>query len=199
MALTETILCRKLGISERFLRMPGASMAISKRHFINNKTKLITCLNCKEYYYPLYLPGPWKDIAGMANNHANKQGFCTDQCYTEKHGLSVMELLHPAIKNNVEFDENGLSEDEINFIRSPAFYHSTEWKLARYRALSLHGAKCQCCGATRWDGVKIHVDHIKPRSRYPQLALDVTNLQVLCDQCNIGKGKLYEDDWRKET
>jgi len=68
---------------------------------------------------------------------------------------------------------HGASED---------FYHSPAWIQVRYRALTLYGAKCQCCGATRADGVIIHVDHIKPRSLYPHLALDLDNLQVLCSQ-----------------
>ena len=34
----------------------------------------------------------------------------------------------------------------------------------------------------------IHVDHIKPRSKYPKLALDQSNLQPLCETCNLKKG-----------
>jgi len=37
-------------------------------------------------------------------------------------------------------------------------------------------------------GTRYHVDHIKPKSKYPDLAYDKTNLQVLCEECNIGKG-----------
>ena len=44
----------------------------------------------------------------------------------------------------------------------------------------------------------MHVDHIKPRLRYPELALDMNNLQVLCAICNHGKGGFDETDWRDE-
>jgi 5-methylcytosine-specific restriction endonuclease McrA len=79
---------------------------------------------------------------------------------------------------------------------SKNFLESREWQELRYRALKLHGARCQCCGATRKDGKEIHVDHIKPRSRFPLLALDIANLQVLCGDCNRGKGAWDETDWR---
>ncbi|WP_106598587.1 HNH endonuclease [Dyadobacter jiangsuensis] len=52
-----------------------------------------------------------------------------------------------------------------------------------------------CCGLTP-PRAKMHVDHIKPRSKFPRLELDINNLQILCQYCNIGKSNLYEDDWR---
>jgi 5-methylcytosine-specific restriction endonuclease McrA len=76
----------------------------------------------------------------------------------------------------------------------PTFYESQEWRVLRYKALKLHGAKCQLCGCS--DG-QMQVDHIKPRSKYPELELRLDNLQVLCRDCNLGKGAWDESDWRK--
>lgn len=76
------------------------------------------------------------------------------------------------------------------------FYESREWKELRYRVLEKHGTDCQCCGAGRKTGAVVHVDHIKPRSRYPELQLDFDNLQVLCEACNIGKSNKFDTDWR---
>ena len=73
------------------------------------------------------------------------------------------------------------------------FYKTREWRNVRYRALVKFGKKCQACGEI---GGYIHVDHIKPRSLYPQLELDITNLQVLCEACNIGKSNTDTTDWR---
>jgi hypothetical protein len=76
------------------------------------------------------------------------------------------------------------------------FYQTREWWTIRQQVLIKYKAICQCCGATREDGVRIHVDHIKPRSLFPALELDISNLQVLCEPCNIGKSNLDQTDWR---
>lgn len=73
------------------------------------------------------------------------------------------------------------------------FLDSREWQEMRYRVLVQYGRKCMACGTTRGE---MHVDHIKPRSKYPELALEFTNLQVLCRGCNKGKGAWDETDWR---
>lgn len=79
------------------------------------------------------------------------------------------------------------------------FYKSRQWLELRYLALSSAKGKCACCGATSHEGAQLHVDHIKPRSRFPGLELSLENLQVLCSQCNLGKGSWGEDDWRHPT
>lgn len=76
------------------------------------------------------------------------------------------------------------------------FYNTPEWKRLRYRVLQHYGARCMCCGSSAKDGAKIHVDHIKPKSLYPELSLDFDNCQILCEPCNMGKSNLYENDWR---
>jgi hypothetical protein len=76
------------------------------------------------------------------------------------------------------------------------FYDTDEWRRVRYEALRLHGGKCCLCGATANGGATLHVDHIKPRSLFPELELDVNNLQVLCRDCNLGKSNLDDTDWR---
>lgn len=52
------------------------------------------------------------------------------------------------------------------------------------------------CGRNPIDhGVTLHIDHKKPRSRFPELALVETNLQVLCEDCNLGKLNFDTIDW----
>jgi 5-methylcytosine-specific restriction endonuclease McrA len=54
-----------------------------------------------------------------------------------------------------------------------------------------------CCGASPEDGkTTIQVDHILPVSEYWHRRLDPTNLQVLCEACNKGKGAWDHTDWR---
>ncbi|MEE1674757.1 HNH endonuclease signature motif containing protein [Agarivorans aestuarii] len=76
------------------------------------------------------------------------------------------------------------------------FYRSQAWLDLRYKALNQYGNSCACCGRGLENGATLHVDHIKPRSRYPELELKLDNLQVLCDQCNIGKSNKSEKQWR---
>ncbi len=76
------------------------------------------------------------------------------------------------------------------------FLLSKAWKRIRLKALMLHGRRCQCCGASVDDGAVLNVDHIKPRSMFPELALNINNLQVLCSECNEGKGNWCMEDFR---
>ncbi len=82
---------------------------------------------------------------------------------------------------------------------TPDFLMTYEWRRVRMIALKRDGAKCRCCGATPADGVRMNVDHIKPRRIFPQLALDPNNLQVLCEDCNHGKGNWDMTDWRESA
>jgi len=82
--------------------------------------------------------------------------------------------------------------------REGGFYDSDEWREVRYIALRNNNGKCELCGRGKHDGVKLHVDHIVPRSKNRELELEPTNLQVLCDSCNLGKGNKCDKDWRKE-
>jgi 5-methylcytosine-specific restriction endonuclease McrA len=81
---------------------------------------------------------------------------------------------------------------------SDDFLSTFEWKATRMMALKKYGPVCQCCGASPNTGAVMNVDHINPRKLFPQLALDVSNLQILCGDCNKGKGNWDMTDWRKE-
>ena len=73
------------------------------------------------------------------------------------------------------------------------FYRSKAWRRMRAHALAKFGARCCACGCTNHDA-RIDVDHIVPRSIAPQLALCVSNLQVLCEACH--ESKTYRDGLR---
>lgn len=83
-------------------------------------------------------------------------------------------------------------------IERKVFYESREWLDLRYRALKLYERRCMVCGLTPAEGAQIHVDHIKPRKDYPELELEITNLQILCRECNLGKSNHDTIDWRPQ-
>lgn len=84
-------------------------------------------------------------------------------------------------------------------VTSREFLDTYAWRSLRMRVLTKRGARCECCGASPKDGIVINVDHIKPRMKFPELALEESNLQVLCDVCNHGKGNWDQTDWRADA
>ena len=76
------------------------------------------------------------------------------------------------------------------------FYSSAKWKRLRYLAFERYGNQCSCCGTSPKNGAVLHVDHIKPRSTHQELELDISNLQILCSDCNIAKSNLSSRKWR---
>ena len=106
--------------------------------------------------------------------------------FARKLGHVYSDVLNAAKKANGTYDHAA-------FLKSADFLRSREWLELRYKALLRCGKACMCCGARAAQMNPLHVDHIKPRVKFPELALDINNLQVLCMQCNFGKG------WRDQT
>ena len=73
-----------------------------------------------------------------------------------------------------------------------AFYNSMPWLRLRFETIRAYGAVCMLCESTRY----VVVDHIKPRSKFPELELDPDNMQVLCNTCNRGKSNKDMTDFR---
>lgn len=102
-----------------------------------------------------------------------------------------------------ELRKNPEKKNEVKYLATrfknrygKSFYTSEEWMAVRWDALKRSGWKCVSCGASK-NEARLHVDHIKPRSTYPELELAVDNLQVLCEPCNLGKKNRDETDLRK--
>lgn len=55
----------------------------------------------------------------------------------------------------------------------------------RYEILKRDHFKCKICGRTKYDGVKLHIDHIFPIAKGGKT--ESANLRTLCDECNLGK------------
>lgn len=69
--------------------------------------------------------------------------------------------------------------------------HAKVTRAMRYDVLRRDDFRCVKCGRGREDGVKLHVDYIKPVSRGGKSVM--SNLQTLCEDCNCGKGNKYEE------
>lgn len=88
-----------------------------------------------------------------------------------------------------------IHSDEMN-MKVSAFYASFEWRQARYSILKKSAGCCMLCNRS---DLPLHVDHIKPLRKHWSLRLRLDNLQVLCEECNHGKGNWDETDWRPHS
>jgi 5-methylcytosine-specific restriction endonuclease McrA len=82
------------------------------------------------------------------------------------------------------------------FVVSKDFLYSPEWKALRLEAIKKYGSTCCKCGRKPSRRYPVNIDHIKPRRYYPELALDIDNLQPLCPPCNKKKGNKAPIDYR---
>jgi 5-methylcytosine-specific restriction endonuclease McrA len=83
--------------------------------------------------------------------------------------------------------------------KAKSFYNSFAWRKLRYQYLRSQPQplRCALCGSGVRDGAVLCVDHIKSVKAYPELRLDMSNLQTLCRSCNAGKASEFADDWRQ--
>lgn len=101
--------------------------------------------------------------------------------------------IREAVAKEIEARVGVLSKEQV---LSKGFYKTQQWRTLRYHFLRDCDGRCVCCGASKDDGIMMHVDHIIPRTVDWEKALDFTNLQLLCEDCNIGKSNIFTDDWR---
>jgi hypothetical protein len=132
----------------------------------------------------------------------------TSKAYVVKTSTSVVEVQNKTgfefaqfrsksqyAPSEIKITKFKYSKEDWRFVKSNEFLESFEWRKLRYEALLKNGRQCQCCGAKPPNTV-LHVDHIKPRKIHPELALDINNLQILCHECNHGKGNWDSTDFR---
>jgi len=94
-------------------------------------------------------------------------------------------------------NSNKLLNDFYTKEKALAFYASREWRSLRVEIIEEQKGECQMCGRShKKHGVTIHVDHIIPLSVDWSRRLDKNNLQLLCEDCNLGKSNRYSTDWR---
>ena len=82
-----------------------------------------------------------------------------------------------------------ISQDPETKKRTP---RTANWR-QRAQVLLRDGATCKMCGARPEHGAKLHVDHIVPYSNGGETILE--NLQILCEQCNIGKSDIDPEQY----
>lgn len=110
--------------------------------------------------------------------------------------ICILWLLILPSKNltnaNVEYKISMIKDDADN---GKVVYGDLQtWRFLREKVFEIQGKKCLCCGKSE---ESMHIDHIKPKSKYPHLEYMIDNLQVLCSECNKIKSYVDETDYRK--
>jgi 5-methylcytosine-specific restriction endonuclease McrA len=98
---------------------------------------------------------------------------------------------------------HNLTEADARWIASKEWLvNNWQWDQIRYDALAANDGRCELCGRSKHElerGNHLNVDHVKPRKTHPWLALNLSNLQILCGSpCNRGKGNRSTRDWRRK-
>lgn|GEM_PF-3492951 len=171
--------------------------------FRKNQGKGKLCPTCRPLKHgkvsrcrPECLPGSLGSrLVRFQNGEQHRQQFCSECLYTSYIPLNEGDRPKKERKYPKRPTKIGYVAKVMQRKYGVGFYTSEEWLRLRFKALSFYGKKCMCCSATTGT---MHVDHIKPKSKFPLLALEFSNLQVLCEECNRGKGAEFQTDFRDE-
>lgn len=72
------------------------------------------------------------------------------------------------------------------------YYTAKEWATTRTVVFARDGRICHMCG-----NVATHIDHLLPKSKYPELALNLDNLKPACKDCNFTKLDIVKEEYLK--
>jgi 5-methylcytosine-specific restriction endonuclease McrA len=99
-------------------------------------------------------------------------------------------------KHSTEYtikEKNRILEKNPKIKKTDCFYISNRWLILKREVKNMYKCGCMKCGSINCE---IHVDHILPRSLYPELELNIHNLQILCKNCNEIKSNKQFNDYR---
>ena len=95
----------------------------------------------------------------------------------------------PSLFNRTLCAEHTFKVKASNYLRDSNRWHELEQLLINQEN------KCKYCKILITIGGNAEVDHIQPKSRFPELINDITNLQWLCELCNTAKSNRTEDEF----
>ncbi len=107
-----------------------------------------------------------------------RQIMKVDTCIKDRSAILCEALFQEALRERIEYE---------NFYRSP------EWGVLRDAFLQAQKKVngwyiCGLCSKPIFSETDLTIDHIKPRSKFPNLATEISNLRIACHPCNSSKG-----------
>lgn len=138
-----------------------------------------------------------KTITCVTNKILNIKGIAL--IITKKDSKKCAKIIQEYIRDNYPMEYKKLFKTpKISAYKEKTkiFYSSREWRELRYQVLKEKGAKCCVCGRTpKEHDIVIHCDHIVPLSKDWSKRLDKSNIQIMCQDCNIGKSNKDSKKW----
>lgn len=124
---------------------------------------------------------------------------------SQKETRSVEELLAAEFRKPIDIDQFYIDYQDGKYTGyferkhdRDKFSRSLPWITLKKEVNSIYPNKCMCCGKKGTPKEKLQCDHIKPKIKYPTLALEIRNIQLLCPKCNWDKSYTSEQDYRTE-
>ena len=112
--------------------------------------------------------------------------------YEKTMHIAIWDAIPNYITTNNSFN-NQVNKYGISKYQALNERHKLTKKL-RYQVLKRDHYRCVICGRSAKDGVKLHVDHIKPVAQGGKTVLN--NLRTLCADCNLGKSDHYDPKYK---
>lgn len=181
------------GGSEPKLKTPE----IGKKNYWSNKKKNIwkNCENCQISFFCKWKGKKYctKQCSQKANRKDKSKGY--------NRGIYKSSCIYCGSKFPKRSPGHKICSDYCRekIIESRKKLSSEEYALdnkaykSRFEILKRDGFKCHYCGrSASEDGVKLHIDHITPKSRGGKD--DPENYITSCSECNIGKRDIFLEE-----
>jgi 5-methylcytosine-specific restriction endonuclease McrA len=138
-----------------------------------------------------------ESISGKKRSKKASWAFIMTYCEGEHFVTRTVRRLRNSLRAGNRMISQSSNDDFYTKEKAKNFYQSQEWRILRVQIIEEQFGECQMCGRSyKKNGVTIHVDHIVPLSIDWSRRLDKSNLQLLCEDCNMGKSNHYSTDWR---
>lgn len=119
--------------------------------------------------------------------------------FCQKNNIDYLEFIDPKKRKNIDlknyrklYNEKGRIYRKTGRVPRAFSKKDKRWQELRKTIFHVYGKRCMKCGTNK----KSQIDHILPKSKFPEGAYSLENLQVLCAPCNKIKSNTDFTDYR---
>lgn len=167
-------------------RHPNLKDRISDDQLLENIETVWTALGRQPSYSDIHKPLS----AFSASTYLNRFGTWRQalEAFIAWINQAVSQAEEPEQTPSPSFGTTAVEPEQILFVRRRT-PRAVNLRL-RFRVMQRDNFTCRFCGRSPAlkPGVVLHVDHVRPWEKGGET--EISNLQTLCDQCNLGKSNL---------